>query len=126
MSKAHSYHFIFQDGTEYVDLVPSFPDVLNIILKENDHFQGNESSDEENRDMFVQLNRQDLEENRKPEGYNRKGKIRLVFPTDAKEFYIKTYSKSTDMSKIADNISTMLTAAGIKFEVRQNDRTDFD
>ena len=30
------------------------------------------------------------------------------------------------MSKIADNISTMLTAAGIKFEVRQNDRTDFD
>ena len=61
-----------------------------------------------------------------PEGYNRKGKVRLVFPMDRKEFYIKTYTKSTDMSHIADNISNMLTAAGISFTVKQNDNIEFD
>ncbi len=68
----------------------------------------------------------DLERNKKPEGYNRKGKVRLVFPMDRKEFYIKTYTKSTDLSHIADNISNMLTAAGINFTVKQNYNVDFN
>ncbi len=124
MSKAHSYHFIFQDGTEYVDLVPSFPDVLNIILKENDHFQGNESSDEENRDMFVQLNRQDLEENRKPEGYNRKGKYRLIFPMDRMEMYVKSTSngiKTSDVRRVGEKIQEILSASGLKFTTAEDD-----
>jgi len=76
--KAYSYHFIFDDNTQYRDLLPVFPDILKIILAENDHFQSQE--DEENREMFIAMNMYDLEENRKPEGYNRKGKYRLIFP----------------------------------------------
>ncbi|MGN1045388.1 MAG: hypothetical protein ACI4Q9_05480 [Candidatus Methanomethylophilaceae archaeon] len=124
MSKAYSYHFIFQEGTQYIDLVPSFPDVLNIILKENDHFQGNEASDEENRDMFVQLNRQDLEENRKPEGYNRKGKYRLIFPMDRMEMYIKSTSngiKPADLKRVGEKIQEILSASGLRFTTAEND-----
>ena len=120
--KVFSTHFVLKGKSSYKDLAPVFPDILKMFLEEIDQMP----EEEEILQMFIELNMIDLERDRKPEGYNRKGKIRLVFPTDAKEFYIKTYSKSTDMSKIADNISPMLTAAGIKFEVRQNDRTDFD
>ena len=45
---------------------------------------------------------------------------------DSKEFYLKTYSKPTELDSIADKISEMLTAAKIKFEVKRNERVDFD
>ena len=82
--------------------------------------------EEELLQMLIELNMVDLERNRKPEGYNRKGKVRLVFPMDRKEFYLKTYTKNQDLSHIADNISNMLTAAGVKFDVKQNDNIEFD
>ncbi|MBE6517537.1 MAG: hypothetical protein E7Z67_05060 [Thermoplasmata archaeon] len=122
MSKAHSYHFIFKDGTEYKDLIPAFPDVLGIILKENDHFQGNEPSDEENREMFALLNLQDLQENRKPEGYNRKGKYRLMFPMDRVEIYIKSsVAKPVDIKRVAEKVKEILSASGLVFTTSEDD-----
>lgn len=120
--KVFSTHFVLKGKSDYKDLAPVFPDILKMFLEEI----GQMPEEEEILQMFIELNLIDLERNRKPEGYNRKGKVRLVFPMDSKEFYIKTYGKGTDMSGIADNISNMLTAAGVSFEVRQNDRTDFD
>ena len=122
MSKSHSYHFIFKKGTEYKDLVPAFPDILGIILKENDHFQGNEASDEENREMFELLNIQDLQENRKPEGYNRKGKYRLMFPLDRVEVYIKsTVAKPADIKRVAEKVKEILSASGLEFTTSEDD-----
>ncbi len=54
------------------------------------------------------------------------GKVRMVFPMDSKEFYLKTYSKVSELKPLADNISEMLTAAGVKFEIKENDRVDYD
>ena len=122
MSKSHSYHFIFKDGTEYEDLIPAFPDILGISLKENDHFQGNEASDEENREMFELLNIQDLRENRKPEGYNRKGKYRLMFPMDRVEIYIKsTVAKPADIKRVAEKVKEILSASGLSFTTSEDD-----
>lgn len=118
-SKIHSYHFVLADGTEYSDLVPVFPDILNIILVENDHFQKPE--DEENREMFIQLNMHDLKENRKPEGYNRKGKYRLIFPIDRVEFFVRSFTaKPADLLRVTENIGEMLSSAGIKYTREEN------
>ena len=125
--KVYSTHFILKGKSDYKDLAPVFPDILKMFLEEI----GQTPEEEEILQMLIELNMIDLERNRKPEGYNRKGKVRLVFPMDRKEFYLKTYTKSTDLSHIADNISNMLTAAGltaagISFTVKQNDNVEFD
>lgn len=120
--KVSSVHFILKGKSDYKDLAPVFPDILKMFLEEIDQ----KPEEEEILQMFIELNMIDLRENRKPEGYNRKGKVRLVFPMDSKEFYIKTYGKSNDLNKIAENISNMLTAAGIKFDTKNNDRVEFD
>ena len=120
--KVFSTHFVLKGKSSYKDLAPVFPDILKMFLEEI----GQMPEEEEILQMLIELNMVDLERDRKPEGYKRKGKDSLGFHMAAKECYIKTYGKGTDMSVIADNISTMLTAAGVNFEIKQNDRTDFD
>jgi hypothetical protein len=122
MAKVSSVHFILKGKTDYQDLVPVFPDILKMFLESIDQMP----EEEELLQMLIELNMTDLELNRKPEGYNRKGKVRLVFPMDSKEFYIKTYGKPAELRPIADRISEMLTAADIKFEMKENDRVDYD
>ncbi|MBO4356724.1 MAG: hypothetical protein J5813_00935 [Candidatus Methanomethylophilaceae archaeon] len=120
--KVSSVHFVLTGKSDYKDLAPVFPDILKMFLEAIDQMP----EEEELLQMLIELNMADLEQNRKPEGYNRKGKVRLVFPMDSKEFYLKTYGKSNDLKPIADTISEMLTAANIKFEIKENDRVDFD
>lgn len=120
--KAYSVNFLLKGNTPYKDLAPVFPDILKMLLEDI----GQMPEEEEILQMLIDLNVSDLERNRKPEGYNRKGKVRLVFPMDRKEFYIKTYTKSQDLNHIADNISNMLNAAGVNFTVTTNDDVEFD
>ncbi len=120
--KVSSVHFILKGKSDYKDLAPVFPDILKMFLESIDQMP----EEEELLQMLIELNTTDLEMNRKPEGYNRKGKVRLVFPMDSKEFYLKTYSKPAELDPIADKISEMLTAAKIKFEVKRNERVEFD
>jgi hypothetical protein len=120
--KVFSTHFVLKGKSDYKDLAPVFRDILEALLEEI----GQMPEEEEIFQMFVDMNMVDLERNRKPEGYNRKGKMRLIFPMDRKEFYLKTYSKATDMSRMTDVIGGLLTSAGVKFEILHNDRTDFE
>ena len=120
--KVFSTHFVLKGKSDYKDIAPVFPDILKALLDEI----GQMPEEEEIFQMFVDMNMVDLQRNRKPEGYNRKGKMRLIFPMDRKEFYLKTYSKSTDMTRMTDTISSFLTSAGVKYDVLHNDRTDFE
>lgn len=120
--KVYSTHFLLKGSSDYVDLAPVFPDILRTLLQEI----GQMPEEEEIMNMLIELNMMDLERNRKPEGYNRKGKIRLVFPMDRKEFYLKTHGKNNDLSKVADKIADILKDGGINFEILQNDDADFD
>lgn len=120
--KVFSTNFVLKGKSDYKDIAPVFPEILKAFLEEI----GQMPEDEEILQMFIDMNMIDLERNSKPEGYNRKGKMRLVFPTDRKEFYIKAYSKTTNMNDIAETISSLLRSAGVKFDVLKNDMTDFD
>jgi len=120
--KVYSTHFILKGKSDYKDLAPVFPDILRMLLEEI----GQLPEEEEIMQMYIEENVGDLKENRKPEGYNRKGKVRLVFPIDSKEFYLKSYSKVTDLASISDKISEILTAAGVKFDIKKNDRIEFE
>ncbi|MDR2698450.1 MAG: hypothetical protein LBB30_02065 [Candidatus Methanoplasma sp.] len=120
--KVFSTHFVLKGKSDYRDIAPVFRDVLKALLEEI----GQMPEEEEIFQMYVDMNMVDLERNRKPEGYNRKGKMRLIFPMGRKEFYLKTYNKATDMSKMTDLISNLLTSSGVKYEVLHNDRADFD
>ena len=118
MSKNQTCRFIFNDDFEYKDLEPVFPDILRYILKVNEHMLNPE--DEEVREMFVELNMQDIVNNRKPEGYNRKGRFRLIFPLGAKEFNVKQFiPKGTDIKVVGTTIGDFLSTANIKFEMKQ-------
>ena len=119
MSKVFTCRFVFNKDFEYKDLAPVFPDILRYVLERNEHFQNAE--EEEMREMYVELNMQDILANRKPEGYDRKAKYRLIFPIDAKEFNIKQFGvKQNEIKSVGEKIGDFLSAANIPFEMKMD------
>jgi len=117
-----SVHFILKDGSDYKDLAPVFQDVLMTVLRTADQVP-----EEEEFTMILHLNLDDLEQNRKPEGYIRKARVRIIFPTDRKEFYVQSYSaKYVDLSVIKNKVTEILKVAGIQFDVTEDDDIKFD
>jgi hypothetical protein len=114
--KASSGHFVMNDDFQYRDMTDVFPELLKLFLEETDQVP----EDPEIMQMFVHLNLIELENNRKPEGYNRKGRMRLIFPTTRMEFYVKGSSKSGEVVRVAEKISKMLTRNGVEHELQWN------
>lgn len=118
----NSVHFILKDGSDYKDLAPVFQDILLTVLREADQVP-----EEEEFTMILNLNLDDLEQNRKPEGYLRKARVRIVFPMDRKEFYVQSYSsKYVDLGRVKDNVSKILTDGSVKFDVTEDDDIKFE
>jgi len=115
--KASSIHFVLSGDTPYKDLAPAFPDILKMFLTETEQVP----EDEEIMLMFIELNMADLERNMKPEGYNRKGRMRMVFPMDKPEFYIKAVGKGADVARVGEKVNEILSASGIQYTVVNND-----
>jgi hypothetical protein len=69
--------------------------------------------------MFYRLNMMDIEKNRKPEGFNRRGRIRLVFPNTPgrKEFYIRSDTKTAEVVRVTEKLSRILKKAGVAHSV---------
>lgn len=114
--KASSGHFVLNDQFEYSDIAEVFPEVLKLFLEETDQVP----EDPEIMQMFVHLNMIELQNNRKPEGYNRKGRMRLIFPMMKKEFYIKGSSKSGEVVRVTEKISKLLTRNGVSHDLEWN------
>lgn len=114
--KATSGHFVLREGTEYRDMVKVFPEVLTTFLEESDQVP----EDKDFMNTIIFLNMLELENNQKPEGYNRKGRMRMVFPLDRKEFYIRGSSKSGEVVRLTEKISKILNKNGVKHEVEWN------
>ncbi|MCG7840704.1 MAG: hypothetical protein MIO87_02210 [Methanomassiliicoccales archaeon] len=114
--KASSGHFVLNDQVEYRDIAEVFPDVLKLFLEETDQVP----EDAEIMNMFLHLNQVELLNNRKPEGYNRKGRMRLIFPMTRMEFYIKGSSKSGEVVRVTEKISKLLTRSGMDHELEWN------
>ena len=111
--KASSGHFVLKKNGKYRDLAKIFPDILKTFLEETEQVP----EDEDVLKMFIYLNQVDLERNVKPEGYNRKGKMRLVFPLNRKEFYIRGTSRGSEVVRLSEKISRMLSKAKVNHDV---------
>lgn len=117
-----SVHFILEGKSDYRDLAPVFSDIFKTVVEAADQVP-----EEEEFTMILNLNLDDLEQNRKPEGYLRKARVRIVFPLDRKEFYVQSYSpKNVDLSKIREKVSSILEGASVKFRVTEDDDIKFD
>lgn len=109
--KAESGHIIFKDKFKYKDLQDCFEEIMTVFLEETDQMP----DEDEILQMFLKINMMDIEKNRKPEGYNRRGRMRLVFPLTKgkKQFYIRADSKTTEVVRITERLSKILKKAGI-------------
>ena len=117
MMKVVCTHFVLKGKSNYKSLAPVFPDLLKVLLEGI----GQMPEEEEILQMYIELNLADLSQNRKPEGYNRKGKVRLVFPIERKEFYLKSYEKVGDIKSIVSQYRAILDGAKIKYEIHDED-----
>jgi hypothetical protein len=114
--KAISGHFVLKNRTDYRDVAKVFPEVLMTFLEETDQVP----EDPDVLQMFIYLNQTELEKNIKPEGYNRKGRMRMVFPLTRKEFYVRGASRSSEVVRVTEKISKILQKGGVDHEVEWN------
>lgn len=119
--KASSGHFVLKEEIEYRDMTKVFPEVLTTFLTETEQVP----EDADVMQMFIHLNIAELEMNKKPEGYNRKGRMRMVFPLGKKEFYIRGSAKSGEVVRISEKISKLLTKNGVKHDLEWNALSSF-
>lgn len=113
--KAETGHVIFKDKFKYKDLQGVFEELMVAFLDETDQMP----DEDEILQMFLRINMMDIEKNRKPEGYNRRGRMRLVFPLTKgkKQFYIRADSKTAETIRITERLSKILKKGGIPHTV---------
>lgn len=113
--KAESGHIVFKEKFKYKDLQGCFDELMKVFLEETDQMP----DEDEILQMFLRINMMDIEKNRKPEGYNRRGRMRLVFPLTKgkRQFYIRADSKTTETVRITERLSKVLKKAGVPHTV---------
>ena len=113
--KAQTGHIVFKGQFRYRNLSKCFEELLRAFLEETDQMP----DEEEIMQMFVRLNMMDITKNRKPEGYNRRGRMRLVFPLveGRKEMYIRADVKTSQVVRVTERLSRILKKAGVSHSV---------
>jgi len=109
--KAESGHIVFREKFRYKDLQGCFEELLKVFLEETDQMP----DEDEILQMFIRINMMDIEKNRKPEGYNRRGRMKMVFPLTEgkKQLYIRADSKTAETVRITERLSKILKKAGV-------------
>ena len=74
--KVRSGHIKFEKGVKYKDLLPIYKDLFLKFLRDT----GQMPEEEEITSMLINENMMDLMKGKKPEGYNRQGRMRMIFP----------------------------------------------
>ena len=114
--KCRSGHIKFKNGMKYSDLLSVYRDIYLTFLEESDQIP----EDEEMINILLHTNLVDLEANRKPEGYNRTGEMRLMFPIDDEKpinFYIYSMVKPNEVPEVTKTISGILQKSGLEHTV---------
>lgn len=118
VSKAQSGHIVFGPNFKWKALAPIFDDILKAFLKET----GQIPPEEDIIQMFIKINLIDLAKNRKPEGWNRRGRVRMVFPiTDHPQMYFRSSGKSAEVVRVTELLSAMLKKAKVTHKVKYDD-----
>lgn len=112
--KVRSGHIKFDKKVKYRSLVPVFRPMLQRFLEET----GQMPQEPENFEVLVEENLRDLRKNRKPEGFNRDGTMRMIFPiSKGVEFYVYGRGKSTEAARVTEIISKVLQKYKLKHTV---------
>ena len=118
--KVRSGHIRFEGNVKYKDLVPIYKDLFIKFLEDTDQMP----EEEEVTKMLIKENLLDLERNKKPEGYNRQGRMRLIFPMqepkDELELYIYGHyhsAKSLEVARVTESMSRFLKSKGFENDV---------
>ena len=116
--KIWNSHIILEKNLEWKDLEPVWGDMLRLFFEESRQFR----DDPEQIDIIVEENMVDIKNNRKPEGYNREGRMRIVVPiSDKMEFFIYRGVYSDEIRTVTEKVSKFLAENGIKHKVEWND-----
>jgi len=100
-----SGHIVFDRSVTWRKLVPVFRPLFLKFLEESEQMP----QDPEILTVLLEENLRDLKANRKPEGYNREGTMRMIFPISEKvEFYVYSRTKPTDVVRVAEQLSRVL------------------
>ncbi|UCE81415.1 MAG: hypothetical protein JSV94_03085 [Methanobacteriota archaeon] len=113
--KAQTGHIVFKGQFRYRNLSKSFEELLRAFLEETDQMP----DEEDILQMFIRLNMMDITKNRKPEGYNRRGRMRLVFPLieGRREMYVRADVKTTQVVRVTERLSKILKKAGVSHSI---------
>ena len=118
--RARSGHIVLNEGYEYQDLSKVFEELFNTFIDESNQV----IEDDEYKIMLIHLNVEYLERNQKPEGYNRPGKMRMLFPIrddDRIEFFLVTHSASVEVARVTELLASVLSTHGIEHEIYWDD-----
>ena len=113
--KGRSGHIVFDRKVTFRQLLPVFRPMFLKFLEETQQMP----EDPESLDVLLEENLRDLRKGRKPEGYNREGAMRLIFPlTDTRiEMYVYSKTRTTDVPRVVEMISRMLQKAKLKHAI---------
>ncbi len=109
----------FDEDVEYKDLIDIFPELYELFMEKAD--QVPEEGGEELMEMMIQMNIQDLKENRKPPGHNREARYRMIFPLegDRVQFFLypRIEEEESEIDMITDEVSDFLDVNDFEHEV---------
>jgi hypothetical protein len=113
--RAQSGHIRFDGKVKYSDFLPIYREIFERFLEETDQVPEEEP---EYADVLLEQNMLDLRNNRKPEGYNRSGSMRMIFPiSDDVEFYFYGRGNDVEVPRVTELVSKMLKKEGLKHKV---------
>ncbi|MFQ5552911.1 MAG: hypothetical protein ACE5EW_04250 [Thermoplasmata archaeon] len=112
--RARSGHIVLHPKVRFGDLEPLFRDLFSLFLEESEQTR----DDPEFFEIILEENLRDLRNDRKPEGFNRDGTMRLIFPlSERKEFYLYASSRSVEVPRVTQALSQFLQQNKIRHEV---------
>lgn len=112
--RARSGHVKFDKKVRWKNLVPAFRPLFLKFLEETQQMP----EDVESVDVLIEENLRDLRNNRKPEGYNREGAMRMIFPiTDRVEFYLYGRGKVLEVARVTEQLSRVLQKYRLKHTI---------
>ncbi|MFQ6128109.1 MAG: hypothetical protein ACE5QW_04320 [Thermoplasmata archaeon] len=110
-----SGHIIFNKDTRYIDLLPVYEEVFKKFLEETNQMP---EAEPEFLDVLIEENLVDLRSNRKPEGYNRSGHMRLIFPLSERvECYVYGRTKSNEVARVTELLSGLFRKSGLEHSI---------
>jgi hypothetical protein len=119
--KVRSGHIKLEKGVKYEDLLPIYTELYLKFLKETNQMP----EEEEITNMLIRENLMDLEKGKKPEGYNRQGRMRMIFPImekNQKEIALYIYghyhsAKSLEVARVTESVSRFFKNKGFENDV---------